>query len=96
MLAPYVTTIWWLYFTGFPERLSGACFNTALLVCVLTRTVACAAHAAKLRAEHNRVVHLLDKIEEDVNTGSVPLVPSSDLPQPPSAQTGPDKDEGDG
>lgn len=65
--SPYVVTVWWLLLTGAPERASTALFSTALLVCVLSRSIACAAHAARLRREYNVTAARLDAVEEAID-----------------------------
>lgn len=66
-LALYVLTIWWLFATGAHERLTTALFTSALLVCVISRSVTCAAHAARLRAEYLETIAHLRAMEEFVD-----------------------------
>lgn len=66
-LSPYVVTTWWLVVADVPDRLAPAFFSTALLVCVLSRSITCAAHAARLRHDYNVTTARLDVVEEAVH-----------------------------
>jgi hypothetical protein len=74
-LAPYAATIWALVFTGEPTRETQALLASSLLAFFITRSVLCAAHAAKLREVHGAGTGLIDLIENgdtDGDTGSGP------------------------
>lgn len=66
-LSSYVVTLWWLTFAGVPDYSAKAFFMTALLVCVLSRSAACAAHAARLRHEYLLTSARLDAVQEAVD-----------------------------
>lgn len=65
-LGLYTLTVWWLIVIGVHERLTTAIFTSALLVCVLSRIVACSAHAARLRADYRLIRDRLETMEEIV------------------------------
>lgn len=69
-LAPYVVTVWWLWSVGAHDRFVSAVFLTGFLVCVMSRAVSCAAHAAKLRQDHEESMRVLDAYEEEIDHGS--------------------------
>ena len=64
IFSPYVVTIWYLEFTSPANRLTAAFFNTALLVCILSRSFSCAAHAAKLREMHQAETHAIEVVSD--------------------------------
>jgi hypothetical protein len=64
-LAPYLVTVWALVIVDTATRSTQAYLVTSLLGFYISRAISCAAHAAKLRAEHQAGILAVDSATDE-------------------------------